>query len=121
MNIRILDGVVSLAEVSKAIPPDITVYSAARSTIEEGCYLEVSYVHGNSRSRGSLCIVLYRCFDREIPDNVVLHGLKQRDGSFVYVFLVLAIIQKKIKLFGRDLDELEQKLGVRLWKIPRIV
>ena len=35
MNIWIFDGVVSLAEVSKAIPPDITVYSAAGQRLKK--------------------------------------------------------------------------------------
>lgn len=51
--------------VGGSIKGDTSGYNSvlsSRSTIEEGCYLEVSYVHGNSRSRGSLCIVLYRCF-----------------------------------------------------------
>ena len=55
---------------------------SSRSTIGEGCYLEVSYVHRNSKI-GDHCVLSYiEVSDREIPDNVVLHGLKQRDGSF---------------------------------------
>lgn len=54
--------------------------------------------------------------DREIPDNVVLHGLKQRDGSFVVRIFGIGDNPKENKLFGKDLDELEQKLGVRLWE-----
>ena len=89
---------------------------SSRSTIGEGCYLEVSYVHRNSKI-GDHCVLSYiEVADREIPDNVVLHGLKQRDGSFVVRIFGIGDNPKENKLFGKDLDELEQKLGVRLWE-----
>lgn len=66
---------------------------------------------------GDHCVLSYiEVSDREIPDNVVLHGLKQRDGSFVVRIFGIGDNPKENKLFGRDLDELEQKLGVRLWE-----
>ena len=45
-----------------------------------------------------------------------MHGLKQRDGRFVVGIFGIGDNPKENKLFGRDLDELEQKLGVRLWE-----
>ena len=105
--------------VGSSIKGDTAGYTSvlsSRSTIEEGCYLEVSYVHRNSKI-GDHCVLSYiEVSDREIPDNVVLHGLKQRDGSFVVRIFGIGDNPKENKLFGRDLDELEQKLGVRLWE-----
>ena len=105
--------------VGSSIKGDTAGYNSvlsSRSTIEEGCYLEVSYVHRNSKI-GDHCVLSYiEVSDREIPDNVVLHGLKQRDGSFVVRIFGIGDNPKENKLFGRDLDELEQKLGVRLWE-----
>ena len=105
--------------VGGSIKGDTSGYNSvlsSRSTIEEGCYLEVSYVHRNSKI-GDHCVLSYiEVSDREIPDNVVLHGLKQRDGSFVVRIFGIGDNPKENKLFGRDLDELEQKLGVRLWE-----
>ena len=105
--------------VGSSIKGDTAGYNSvlsSRSTIGEGCYLEVSYVHRNSKI-GDHCVLSYiEVSDREIPDNVVLHGLKQRDGSFVVRVFGIGDNPKENKLFGRDLDELEQKLGVRLWE-----
>ena len=105
--------------VGSSIKGDTAGYNSvlsSRSTIGEGCYLEVSYVHRNSKI-GDHCVLSYiEVADREIPDNVVLHGLKQRDGSFVVRIFGIGDNPKENKLFGKDLDELEQKLGVRLWE-----
>lgn len=105
--------------VGSSIKGDTAGYNSvlsSRSTIGEGCYLEVSYVHRNSKI-GDHCVLSYiEVSDREIPDNVVLHGLKQRDGSFVVRIFGIGDNPKENKLFGKDLDELEQKLGVRLWE-----
>lgn len=105
--------------VGSSIKGDTAGYNSvlsSRSTIGEGCYLEVSYVHRNSKI-GDHCVLSYiEVADREIPDNVVLHGLKQRDGSFVVRIFGIGDNPKENKLFGKNLDELEQKLGVRLWE-----
>lgn len=105
--------------VGSSIKGDTAGYNSvlsSRSTIGEGCYLEVSYVHRNSKI-GDHCVLSYiEVSEREIPDNVVLHGLKQRDGSFVVRIFGIGDNPKENKLFGKDLDELEQKLGVRLWE-----
>ena len=105
--------------VGSSIKGDTAGYNSvlsSRSTIGEGCYLEISYVHRNSKI-GDHCVLSYiEVSDREIPDNVVLHGLKQRDGSFVVRIFGIGDNPKENKLFGKDLNELEQKLGVRLWE-----
>lgn len=105
--------------VGSSIKGDTAGYNSvlsSRSTIGEGCYLEISYVHRNSKI-GDHCVLSYiEVSDREIPDNVVLHGLKQRDGSFVVRIFGIGDNPKENKLFGKELNELEQKLGVRLWE-----
>lgn len=45
-----------------------------------------------------------------IPDGVVLHGLKQRDGKFVVRIFGVQDNPKENRLFGRDLDEVAEKL-----------
>ena len=55
--------------------------------------------------------------DQVIPDNVVvLHGLEQRNGRFIVRIFGVSDNPKENRLFGRDLDELEDTLGVRLWE-----
>ena len=54
--------------------------------------------------------------DQVIPDNVVLHGLKQRNGKFIVRIFGVNDNPKENRLFGRDLDELEDTLGVRFWE-----
>ena len=54
--------------------------------------------------------------DQVIPDNVVLHGLKQRNGKFIVRILGVNDNPKENRLFGRNLDELEDTLGVKFWE-----
>lgn len=47
------------------------------------CYLEVSYVHSNSQIGDNVLLSYVDIKDEIIPSNVILHGLKQRNGKFV--------------------------------------
>nr|WP_295255891.1 L-fucokinase [uncultured Blautia sp.] len=88
---------------------------STKASVGEDCYLEVSYVHGNSKV-GSHCVLSYIDIqDRIIPDNVVLHGLKQRDGKFIVRIFGVNDNPKENQLFGRNLDELEKKFDIKLW------
>ena len=49
----------------------------------EDCYLEVSYVHPGSKIGNRVILSYIDIHGETIPDEVVLHGLKQRDGQFV--------------------------------------
>ena len=56
---------------------------SSQASIGKECYLEVSYVHSHAKV-GSNCVLSFVDIHEEvIPDGVVLHGLKQRDGKFV--------------------------------------
>ena len=46
-------------------------------------YLEVSYVHHDATIGDNVLLSYVDIYNASIPDNVVLHGLKQRDGRFV--------------------------------------
>ena len=76
---------------------------SSRSKVDDSSYLEVSYVHGNSRV-GRNCVLSYiDIYDKVIPDDVVLHGLKQSDGNFVCRIFGVHDNPKENKLFGREL------------------
>lgn len=49
----------------------------------ENVYLEVSYVHGNSTIGNNVILSYIDICDEKVPDNVVMHGLKQKNGKFV--------------------------------------
>lgn len=89
---------------------------STKASVGEDCYLEVSYVHGDSKV-GSHCVLSYIDIqDRIIPDNVVLHGLKQKNGKFIVRIFGVNDNPKENQLFGRNLDELEKKFDIKLWE-----
>ena len=59
---------------------------------------------------------LYSLIETDADYNVVLHGLKQRNGKFIVRIFGVNDNPKENRLFGRDLDELEDTLGVRFWE-----
>lgn len=89
---------------------------SSKATMGKNCYLEVSYVHGDAVV-GENCVLSYMdVHDEVIPSNIVLHGLKQKDGKFIVRIFGVNDNPKENRLFGRDLDEVSGKLGVDLWK-----
>lgn len=104
--------------VGSSINNDTAGYNSilsSKASIGENCYLEVSYVHSRAKV-GKHCVLSFvDIHDEVIPDNVVLHGLKQRDGKFVVRIFGVNDNPKENKLFGKDLDEVSAKLGADLW------
>ena len=89
---------------------------SSRATIGDNCYLEVSYVHRNATVGHNVVLSYIDIHDETVPDNVVLHGLKQRNGMFVARIYGIHDNPKENRLFGRDLDEISRELGVDLWQ-----
>ena len=104
--------------VGSSINNDTAGYNSilsSKASIGENCYLEVSYVHSRARV-GKHCVLSFvDIHDEVIPDNVVLHGWKQRDGKCVVRIFGVNDNPKENKLFGKDLDEVSAKLGADLW------
>ncbi|MBQ7131669.1 MAG: bifunctional fucokinase/L-fucose-1-P-guanylyltransferase [Oscillospiraceae bacterium] len=72
--------------VASSINDDTAGYSSVLSSkakIGKNCYLEVSYVHSNAVLGDNVLLSYVDVHDEIIPSDVVLHGLKQRDGRFV--------------------------------------
>lgn len=80
--------------------------------IGDGCYLESSFVHGNAVVGNNVILSYLDVFDQTVPDNVVMHGLKQKDGSFVCRIYGVDDNPKDTKLFGVELEELCDKLKI---------
>lgn len=54
-----------------------------KAVFGQNCYLEVSYVHSAATVGDNVLLSYVDIHDEVIPSNVVLHGLKQKDGRFV--------------------------------------
>lgn len=84
-----------------------------RAVIGDGCYLEVSFVHSKAVIGNNVVLSYIDIHDELIPDNVVLHGLKQKNGKFVCRIYGVLDNPKENKLFGIDLEEVFHKLEIR--------
>ncbi|MDY3250808.1 MAG: L-fucokinase, partial [Candidatus Choladocola sp.] len=89
---------------------------SSRAVIGENCYLEVSFVHSRAKVGSDVVLSYIDVHDETIPDHVVLHGLKQRNGKFVARIYGTGDNPKENRLFGKDLDDISSKLGVNLWE-----
>ena len=89
---------------------------SSSANIGKNCYLEVSYVHGEAEVGEKSVLSYIDVHDEVIPSNVVLHGLKQRDGKFIVRIFGVNDNPKENKLFGKDLDEISKKLNVNFWE-----
>ena len=97
---------------SKHVNSSINSITAGyNSVLSEGadvgkdCYLEVSYVHGAAKVGDNVVLSYIDIHDEKIPSDVVLHGLKQKDGKFVARIYGIYDNPKEDKLFGRSLAD----------------
>ena len=104
--------------VGSSINRNVAGYNSVlstKATIGENCYLEVSYVHSAATVGNNVILSYIDVHNETIPDNVILHGLKEQNGKFVVRIFGTEDNPKENKLFGIDLDVVEKKLGVGLW------
>ncbi|MBR2336559.1 MAG: bifunctional fucokinase/L-fucose-1-P-guanylyltransferase [Clostridia bacterium] len=74
------------SKVGCSIKGEVAGYNSVLSSkarIGKGCYLESSYVHKNACVGDNVLLSFIDIHDEVIPSNVVLHGLKQKNGKFV--------------------------------------
>ena len=76
-----------------------------KAKIGKNCYLEVSYVHSKAKVGENVLLSYIDIHDEVIPSNVVIHGLKQKDGKFVARIYGVKDNPKEDLLFGKKLDE----------------
>lgn len=77
---------------------------SSKATIGKNCYLETSYVHARATVGNNTILSYIDIHDETIPDNVVLHGLKQKDGKFVARIYGVMDNPKENTLFGKSLE-----------------
>lgn len=97
--------------------PTVAGYNSVLSdgaSIGTGCYLEVSYVHHAAKIGNNCYLSFVDIHDEQVPDNVMLHGLKQSNGRFVCRIMGIDDNPKQDKIFGVKLDEISKILGVEL-------
>ncbi|MBE5739540.1 MAG: bifunctional fucokinase/L-fucose-1-P-guanylyltransferase [Clostridiales bacterium] len=73
-------------QIGSSIGDNTAAYNSVLSNkakIGKNCYLEVSYVHRSATIGDNVLLSYIDIHDETIPSNVVLHGLKQKDGKFV--------------------------------------
>lgn len=90
-----------------------------KSRIGEQCYLEVSFIHSKAVIGNNVILSYVDIYDEKIPDNVVIHGLKQKNGKFVCRIYGTEDNPKKNKLFGIELKEFFSKMRIsdkNIWK-----
>jgi len=77
-----------------------------KAQIGENCYLETSYVHSAAKIGSNVLLSYIDIHDEQIPDDVVLHGLKQKDGKFVARIYGINDNPKEGLLFGKPLEDM---------------
>lgn len=77
-----------------------------KAKIGKNCYLEVSYVHSKAKIGDNVVLSYIDIHDETIPSDVVIHGLKQKDGKFVARIYGVKDNPKETKLFCKELTDI---------------
>lgn len=95
--------------VNSSVHGNVSAYNSALSSDAKVGYpvhLETSYVHSGAVVGNNVLLSYVDIENETIPNNVVLHGLKQRDGRFVVRIYGVNDNPKETKLFGKELSEM---------------
>ena len=76
------------------------------ATIGDDCYLEDSYISGSSRIGAGSVLSHVTVKDQNIPSEIVLHGLKLRDGKFVTRLYAVEDNPKERIFLGKPLERM---------------
>ena len=102
--------------VNSSITRETAGYNSVLSNtaqIGKNCYLEVSYVHRNAVVGDNVVLSYIDIHDEVVPSDVVIHGLKQKDGKFVARIYGIKDNPKEGVLFGKPLSEFLERNGIR--------
>ncbi len=96
-------------KVNSSITKSVAGYNSIlsdKAKIGKGCYLEVSYVHSKAKIGDNVLLSYVDIHDEVIPSDVVIHGLKQKDGKFVARIYGVKDNPKETKLFSKELSKI---------------
>ena len=79
---------------------------SSTASVGENCYFEVCSVHSSAKIGNNVVLSYLNVHDEVIPDNVVLHGLKQKNGKFVVRIYGVNDNPKEINFLERILKNL---------------
>ena len=94
-------------KVFSSISDDTAGYNSVLSgaaQIGQNCYLETSYVHSAAKVGDNVVLSYIDIHDETVPSDVVIHGLKQKDGKFVARIYGVGDNPKENTLFGKPLE-----------------
>ena len=84
--------------------------------IEENVYVELSYVHRKAKVGKNSLLSFVEINDVVVPEEVVMHGLKQNNGKIVCRIFGVNDNPKENKLFGKNIEDLPFGLKGNLWE-----
>ena len=85
--------------------------------IGDNSYIEVSYIHEKAKIGNNVYLSFVEINDEIIPDNIILHALKQNNGKIVCRIFGINDNLKDNKIFGKELKSLPFNINTNdtLW------
>ena len=87
------------------------------SKVENNVYIEKSYVHSEAKIGNNVVLSSIEIKEETIPNDVVLKGLKQKNGKYICQIYGLDDNPKEDKLFNKKINSLNLGLDDILWNI----
>jgi fucokinase len=102
-------------KVGSSIGFNIACYNSViseKATVGKNCYLENSYIHGDVKIGDNVLLSFIEIENANIPSNVVVHGLKQKDGKYVVRIFGVDDNPKSDKVFGRSIMDFLKEINL---------
>ena len=109
--------------VNSSVYGSVAAYNSvlsSKAAIGDNSYLEVSYVHDEATVGKNVVLSYIDIHDETIPDGVVVHGLKNKDGTFTVRIWGINDNPKLGSIFGRELSEVLSQHGIdrnEIWDV----
>ena len=87
------------------------------SQVENNVYIETSYIHPEAKIGNNVVLSSIEIKEESIPNDIVLKGLKQKNGKFICLIYGLDDNPKEDKLFNEKISTLNFGLNDILWNV----